>query len=84
MSEKSTWGGKREGAGSGGTRPGAGRPRTIATLHKGDYLVVERETIGGEIQRPQMWQVLSIGGDDGNVIEFQCGNDIIVLRPPDD
>jgi hypothetical protein len=27
---------------------------------------------------------LSIGGDDGNVIEFQCGDDIIVLRSPDD
>ncbi len=81
---KSNWGGKRKGAGSGGPRPGAGRPRTIATLRKGDHLVMERGTMGGEIQRPQMWQVLSIGGDDGNVIEFQCGNDIIVLRPPDD
>lgn len=80
----SNWGGKREGAGSGGPRPGAGRPRTVTTLRKGDYLVMERETIGGEFQPPQMWQVLSIGGDDGNVIEFQCGDDIIVLRPPDE
>lgn len=81
---KSNWGGKRDGTGSGGPRPGAGRPRAIATLRKNDYLVMERETIGGSIQSPQMWQVLSIGGDDGNIIEFQCGNDIIVLRPPDD
>ena len=81
---KSNWGGKREGAGSGGKREGAGRPRTIATLRKGDYLAMERETIGGIIQPAQMWRVLSIGGDDGNVIEFQCGDDIIVLRPPDD
>lgn len=80
---KSTWGGKREGAGSGGKREGAGRPRTTTTLRKGDHLVMERETMGGKIKPPQMWQVLSIGGDDGNVIEFQCGNDIIVLRPPD-
>jgi len=84
MNDKSTWGGRREGAGSGGRREGAGRPRSVAKLKKGDFLVMERETIGGEIQQPQIWQVLSIGGDDGNVIEFQCGNDIIVLRPPDD
>jgi hypothetical protein len=77
----------RENDNRGGKRPGAGRPRSVAKLKKGDYLVMERETIGGEaigdeIQQPQMWQVLSIGGDDGSVIEFQCGNDIIVLRPP--
>lgn len=88
------WGGsrpkQRPDDARGGARPkqrpddARGRPRTIGTLRKGHYLVVERETIGGAIQKPELWQVLAIGGDDGNVIEFQCGNDIIVLRPADD
>lgn len=80
---KKSWGGKREGAGSGGVRPGAGRKPEIAKLRKGAFLVMERETIGGEIQKPQLWQIISIGGDDETVIEFQCGNDIITLRKPD-
>lgn len=67
----------------GGQREGAGRPSVIAKLRKGDYLVMERQTIGGEIQKPQLWQVIAVGGDDETIIEFQCGNDIITLRRPD-
>lgn len=81
---RDNWGGKRKGAGSGGARPGSGRPRSVIKFRTGDYLIADRETIGGEIQPSQLWRVLSIGGDDGNIIEFQCGNDIITLRPPDD
>jgi hypothetical protein len=68
----------------GGRRKGAGPPRTTAKLRKGKSYIMERETIGGTIQKPQLWRVLSIGGDDGSVVEFQCGDDIIVFRPPDD
>jgi hypothetical protein len=68
----------------GGRRKGSGRKRQAVKLPPGTALVMERETIGGAIQKPELWRVLSIGGDDGNVIEFQCGDDIIVLRPPDD
>lgn len=75
MSSSKSWGGRRK---------GSGRPRSKTQVRKGDYFIAEREAIGGEIQKPEMWQVLAIGGDDGNVIEFQCGDDIITLRPPDD
>lgn len=83
MSRK-TWGGKRPGAGSGGARLGAGRPKSTVKLRKGGSVIVERETIGGEFHKPELWRIISIGGDDGNIIEFQAGNDIIVFRPPDD
>jgi hypothetical protein len=82
-SSKKSWGGKREGAGSGGSRPGAGRPSQIARLRKGDHVITERQTIGGEIQKPQLWKIISIGGDDGAIVEFQCGDDIITFRSPD-
>lgn len=76
------WGGKRPGAGSGGKRPGAGRPRKVWNSGgRGTHWVMERETIGGSVHRPQMWVILSISDDE---IEFQCDNDIIVLRKPDD
>ena len=68
----------------GGSGRGQGRKPEIAKLRKGDTIIVERETMGGLIQQPQRWQVLSIGGDDGNIIEFQSGDDIIVFRPPDE
>ena len=63
-----------------GRREGAGRPRRRFTLRVGDTLI-ERETIGGLIQQPVRWIVLSVGPDE---IEFQSGDDIIVLRRPDD
>lgn len=76
------WGGKRKGAGSGGQRPGAGRPRKVwDSGGPGAQWIAERETIGGTTQPPETWQVLSVSDDE---IEFQCGNDIIVLRRPDD
>jgi len=68
----------------GGPREGAGRKPEIGKLRKGQWIVVERQTLGGEIHEPQMWQVVAIGGDDGTLIEFQSGDDIITFSPPDD
>lgn len=67
----------------GGAGRGQGRKKSVGSLRRGDYVVMERETIGGEIQPPQLWQVISVGGDDGNLFEFQCGGDLIVFRPPE-
>lgn len=64
----------------GGQRPGAGRPKLFQAT-KGNYLVLERETIGGEIRQPELLKVLSVSE---NEIELQSGDDIIVLRFPGD
>lgn len=64
----------------GGSRPGAGRPKLFQAT-KGNYLVLERETIGGEIRQPELVKVLSVSE---NEIEMQVGNEIIVLRFPND
>jgi hypothetical protein len=45
---------------------------------------MERETMGGEIQPPQLWQVIAVGGDDDSLFEFQSGDDLIAFRSPDD
>lgn len=66
----------------GGARPGAGRKLISAKLEKGAFYVVERKTIGGEIHPPQLWQVIAVGGDDGAIIEFQSGDDIVTIRLP--
>jgi hypothetical protein len=67
----------------GGRRDNAGRPRTLWQARQGDTFVVERQTIGAldPFHRPEMWQVLSV---TANEVEFQAGDDIIVLRRPDD
>ena len=48
---------------------------------KDEKLICEIETIGGEIRQPVWWTLLSISVSE---IEFQCGNDIIVIRKPED
>ena len=63
----------------GGQRPGAGRPKLFQAT-KGNYLVLERETIGGEIKSPELVRVLSVSE---NEIELQAGDDIIVIRMPE-
>ena len=65
---------------SGGQRPGAGRPAAFKS-RRGEYLILERETIGGEIRKPELVRLLSISAGE---IELQTGNDIIVLRAPDE
>lgn len=63
----------------GGQRPGAGRPR-LFQASRDNYLILERESIGGEIRKPELVRVLSVSD---NEIELQTGNDIIVLRFPE-
>ena len=82
MTETKGRGGRRPGAGSGGPRPGAGRPRTRINIKPGTVYIMERQTIGGldPFRPPQLWTVLSVSDTE---LEFQSGNDIIVLRLPD-
>jgi hypothetical protein len=79
---KPTRGGKRAGAGSGGKRPGAGRKRSRLNLPRGTALIMERQTIGGldPFHPAELWTVLSVSDTE---LEFQSGDDIIVLRLPD-
>lgn len=85
MSSENGWGGKRDGAGSGGSRPGAGRPmRKWDSRGKGAAWVMERSERPAAIPNPpKMWRVLSVSADE---IEFQeeGSEAIIVLRLPDD
>lgn len=66
--------------GSGGQREGAGRPFVRFIARRGGIYIMERETIGGAIRPPERWTVLRVNRDE---IEFQSGDDIIVLRLPD-
>lgn len=65
----------------GGARQGAGRKPSSFTLRKGQHVILERETIGGEIRKPELCTVLSISKGE---LELQTGNDIIVVRVPDE
>lgn len=71
----------KSGVGSGGPGRGQGRKRTRFTAWRDEVFIHERETIGGEIRKPELWRVLSV---EENEIEFQCGNDIIVIRRPEE
>ena len=70
------------GKGLGGRRNGAGRPRLRFTARRGDTYIMERETIGAldPFHKPELWTVLSVSA---NEIEFQAGDEKIVLRRPD-
>lgn len=70
-----------KGEGLGGPGRGQGRKRTRFTAWKDEVFIHERETIGGEIRKPELWRVLSVSE---NEIEFQCGDDIIVIRRPEE
>jgi hypothetical protein len=82
MTETKKRGGRRPGAGSGGPRPGAGRPRTRINIKPGAVYIMERQTIGGldPFHMPQLWTVLCVRDTE---LEFQSGDDLIVLRLPD-
>lgn len=69
-----------KGEGLGGFRPNAGRKAKWFKAEREQTFVMERETIGGIIQNPELWRVLSVSEDE---IEFQCGDDIIVIRVPE-
>jgi len=80
---QNTWGGRRVGAGSGGARPGAGRKRTRFTAKPGQTYIMERQTMGAldPFHPAEVWTLLSVT-ETG--FEFQYGDDIIVIRLPDD
>lgn len=65
----------------GGVRKGAGAPYKFAP-RKNDYFIFERETIGEEIRKPELW-VFNAVEENGDNLVFQCGNDIITIRRPD-
>ena len=78
---KTTWGGRRAGAGSGGPRPGAGRPRARFTARRGQTYIMERVGASDPFHEPEWWTLLSV---QTGMFEFQHGDDIIVIRLPDD
>lgn len=49
---------------------------------KNEHFVFERETIGGEIRKPELW-VFNAVEENGDNLVFQCGNDICTLRRPE-
>ena len=71
MNKMNNWGGKREGAGSGGSRPNAGRPRQRFDFGKlGSSYVIQLETIGGERTPPEVWELVNVTAD---YFELQIG-----------
>lgn len=65
----------------GGRRPGAGRPYKFAP-RKGEVFIMERSSLTGEHDEVvELWYALGVS-DQGNTLEFQCGNDIITIRRP--
>ena len=66
----------------GGRRPGAGRPYKFSPK-KGEIFIMERSCLTTEHNEiTEIWYVLGVS-DQGNTLEFQCGNDIITIRRPD-
>ena len=65
------WGGKREGACSGGSRPNAGRKRRRFDFGElGSSYVIQLETIGKEPTKPEVWELVNVTAD---YFEFQIG-----------
>jgi len=70
-----------KGEGLGGLRPNAGRKAKWFKAEREQTFMMERETIGGQkFFKPELWRVLSVSESE---IEFQCGDDIIVIRLPE-
>jgi hypothetical protein len=65
----------------GGARHGAGAPYKFSA-RKNEHFVFERETIGGQIRKLELW-VFNAIEENGNNLVFQCGNDIITIRRPE-
>lgn len=78
-------GGKRDGAGSGGPRPGAGRPRARwNTGGRGTVWIMQRSERPAAIpDKPRRWVILSVSDDE---IEFQdqVSEEIFTLTRPED
>lgn len=66
---------------SGGPRTGAGRPAYLKVF-RDQYLVIERSSINeAKFYPPEVGRVIGISNDE---LELQIGNDILVIRAPDD
>lgn len=65
----------------GGTRSGSGAPYKFAP-RKNEHFIFERETIGGEIQKQELW-IFNAVEENGDNLIFQCGDDIITIRRPE-
>ena len=64
MSKRSNWGGKREGAGSGGARPGAGRPKVKFNFDTiGSAFVIERGMVNDVPGPPEVWEIANVTDD---------------------
>lgn len=65
--------------------PGAGRPKIKAEFRKGEQLIVERTSIvitpETPFTKPEVGTILSVSEGE---IEIQIGDDILVIRRPDE
>lgn len=70
------------GEGLGGRREGSGRKPRWFRAEKDQKMIHERQTLDTNPNFiNEVWTVLSVSEKE---IEFQCGNDIIVVRWPED
>lgn len=61
MSNKNNWGGKRPGAGSGGKREGAGRPKVKFNFDTiGSAFVIERGMVNDAPSPPEVWEIVNV------------------------
>jgi hypothetical protein len=75
----SNWGGKRKGAGSGGQREGAGRPRESFKFGLANSpWIVKRVSVTGPDSKPEIWRVHEITAtsitfrrSDNSLVVFQ-------------
>lgn len=73
------WGGKRDGAGSGGSRPNAGRPRQRFNFGElGSGYVIQSEPIGGEPTPPEIWE-LALVAEGYFELQIQRGDTMEIM-----
>lgn len=74
----------RDGRMGGARTPKGGRPKTEYKFKatKGQTLIIERETIGGEIAQPEAWVFLECS-EGGREMTLQRNNEILTIRHPE-
>lgn len=66
---------------TGGPRPGSGRPACFKARND-DYLIIERSSINeSKFYPPELGRVCGVNEKE---LELQIGNEILVIRFPDD
>ncbi len=65
----------------GGKREGSGRRPSRTTFRRDDYLILDRQGIADASATIELARVLSATGAE---IELQIGEDILVIRRPED